>query len=193
MTKIKLQTSDNRVLEVDIEVAKVSKTICTMIEDRIYDIKDIIPLPNVTSKVLALVVRWSDQHKDDPKQIQPTEMDCDRMNHHQPEPHRMNRYLPGSDRMNRNQPEQMECDQPATQDEWDAEFFQIDQNTLFDLLTAANYLDIPDLVSAISVTIASLIKGKRAEEIRVLFNIRNDFAEAEYENVVKQENAFLFD
>ena len=42
----------------------------------------------------------------------------------------------------------------------------VDQSLLFDLLIAANYLDIKPLLKLGSAKLASLIKGKTTEEIR---------------------------
>ncbi|OVA09409.1 SKP1 component [Macleaya cordata] len=43
---------------------------------------------------------------------------------------------------------------------WDAEFVNVDQGTLFDLILAANYLDIKNLLDLICQTVADMIKGK---------------------------------
>ena len=53
--------------------------------------------------------------------------------------------------------------------------FQVDQVTLFELILAANYLDIKGLLDVSCKTVANLIKGKSPEEIRKTFNIKNDF------------------
>lgn len=71
--------------------------------------------------------------------------------------------------------------------EWDAAYVDIDQEQLFELLLAANYLDIAPLLNLVSAKVATLIKGKTAEEIRRTFNIRNDFTPEE-EAQVREEN-----
>lgn len=48
---------------------------------------------------------------------------------------------------------------------WDVEFLKTDQGTLFELLTAANYLDMRGLLEATCKTVANMIKGKKPEEI----------------------------
>ncbi|XP_063292267.1 S-phase kinase-associated protein 1-like [Pelobates fuscus] len=43
---------------------------------------------------------------------------------------------------------------------WDQEFLKVDQGTLFELILAANYLDIKGLLDVICKTVANMIKGK---------------------------------
>jgi S-phase kinase-associated protein 1 len=72
--------------------------------------------------------------------------------------------------------------------EWDANFVDdIEQVMLFELLLAANYMDIKSLLDLTSAKVASMIKGKTPEEIRKTFNIVNDFTPEE-EAQVREEN-----
>ncbi|KAF9393097.1 E3 ubiquitin ligase complex SCF subunit scon-3 [Mortierella sp. AD011] len=66
-------------------------------------------------------------------------------------------------------------------------FMKIDQEMLFEIILAANYLDIRPLLDAGCKTVANIIKGKTPEEIRTAFNIVNDFAPEE-EAQIKKEN-----
>ena len=72
---------------------------------------------------------------------------------------------------------------------WDKDFVKVDDETLFNLILAANYLDIKPLLDLTCKTVADEIKGKTPEEIRVRFNIKNDFTPEEEEEV-KRENAW---
>ncbi|KAG1677832.1 hypothetical protein FOA52_008596 [Chlamydomonas sp. UWO 241] len=76
--------------------------------------------------------------------------------------------------------------------QWDAEFVKVDQATLFDLILAANYLNIKGLLDLTCQTVAQMIKGKTPEEIRKTFNIKNDFTPEEEEEV-RRENQWAFD
>jgi S-phase kinase-associated protein 1 len=71
---------------------------------------------------------------------------------------------------------------------WDAEFIKVENEMLFLLILAANYLDIKPLLDLGCKTVASMIKGKNAEEIRKTFNLVNDFTPEEEEQV-----CFFFD
>jgi S-phase kinase-associated protein 1 len=65
------------------------------------------------------------------------------------------------------------------------EFMEVDQADLYDLLMAANYLVIPGLLDRVFKRFADMIKGKQPEEIRKIFNIKNDFSPEEEEELRK--------
>jgi len=70
---------------------------------------------------------------------------------------------------------------------WDLEFCKVlDQASLFELILAANYLDIKPLLDLTCKTVANMIKGKTPEDIRRTFNIKNDFTPEEEEQVRKE-------
>ena len=111
MPNIQLQSSDGEVFRVDIEIAKQSVTIRTMLEDlgMDEDEEEPVPLPNVNAAILKKVIQWCTYHKDDPPP-----------------------------------PEDDENKEKRTDDisSWDSDFLKVDQGTLFELILAANYLDI---------------------------------------------------
>ncbi|GAA5965148.1 hypothetical protein JCM5350_004047 [Sporobolomyces pararoseus] len=76
--------------------------------------------------------------------------------------------------------------------DWDSKFIQVDQEMLFEIILAANYLDIKPLLDVGCKTVANMIKGKQPEEIRKLFNIENDFTPEE-EAQIKKENEWAED
>lgn len=55
---------------------------------------------------------------------------------------------------------------------WDSNFVNVEQMTLFELILAANYLNIKSLLDLTCMTVAEMIKGKTPEEIRTTFNIK---------------------
>ena len=72
--------------------------------------------------------------------------------------------------------------------DWYAEFINIDEDFLFSLINAANYMDIQPLLNLGCAKVASLIKNKTPEEIRNIFNIddknniQNNIGEIENKN-----------
>ena len=111
MPTIKLQSSDGEVFPVDVEIARQSVTIRTMLEDLGMEEEEdeAVPLPNVNAAILKKVIQWATYHKDDPPP-----------------------------------PEDDENKEKRTDDisSWDSDFLKVDQGTLFELILAANYLDI---------------------------------------------------
>merc|ERR1712122_53894 len=158
---MKLQSSDGVFFPVALEIAKQSQTIKTMVDDLGIEgesEEEFVPLPAVSSEVLKKVIEWAEQHKDDPPP--PPEED-------DKSPAIKNKEFPP----------------------WDAEFFgeiKKDQAILFDLILAANYLDIKRLLDLSCLTVTNMIKGKSPEEIRQTFNIPNDFTPEEEEQVKKE-------
>ncbi|KAM3262141.1 hypothetical protein ACQJBY_052688 [Aegilops geniculata] len=83
---------------------------------------------------------------------------------------------------------------PAADDplrRFDDSFVQVDQDTLFDLMIAANYLDMQSLLDLTCKTVADQIRGRTLEEIRKKFNIVNDYTKDE-EQEVRRENSWAF-
>ncbi|KAL2358057.1 S-phase kinase-associated protein 1A [Cryomyces antarcticus] len=72
-------------------------------------------------------------------------------------------------------------------EEWDQKFMQVDQEMLFEIILAANYMDIKALLDVGCKTVANMIKGKSPDEIRKTFNIQNDFTPEE-EDQIRREN-----
>ena len=131
---MKLQSSDGKDFKVPLEIAKQSHTIKTMVDDLGIEEDDdsAVPLPNVSAVILEKVIEWAEQHKHDPP---PPEEEDDKS------PAIKNKEFPL----------------------WDAEFFdeiKKDQAILFDLILAANYLDIKRLLDLSCLTVTNMIKGK---------------------------------
>lgn len=67
---------------------------------------------------------------------------------------------------------------------------EMNNDDLFNLTLAANYMDIKPLLDLCSAKIASLIKDKTVEQIRVNLDIVNDFSPEE-EAKVREENKWV--
>ena len=64
------------------------------------------------------------------------------------------------------------------------------QEELFEIINAANFMDIQSLLDLACAQVATQIRGKTPEEIRATFNIENDFTPEEEEQI-RQENSWL--
>ncbi|KAF3944380.1 hypothetical protein CMV_029151 [Castanea mollissima] len=121
-----------------------------------------IPLPNVTSGILSRVIEYCKKHKEAAGESEPY----------------VTSYTSNS------------TTDPLA--EWDTEFVKVDQNTLFDLILAANYLNIKGLLDLTCKTVADMMKGKTPQEIRETFHIKNDYTPEE-EAEVRRENQWAFE
>ncbi|KAK1942856.1 E3 ubiquitin ligase complex SCF subunit sconC [Phytophthora citrophthora] len=78
-------------------------------------------------------------------------------------------------------------------DPWDAQFVGLeDQELLFELILAANYMDIKSLLDLSCAKVATMIKGKTPEEIRATFGITEEFTEEEQQRIL-EENKWIED
>ena len=65
-------------------------------------------------------------------------------------------------------------------DEWEINFINgIELDNLYDLINGANYMGINSLVDLASAKIASLMKDKTVEEMRIMLNTECDLSEEE--------------
>ena len=69
---------------------------------------------------------------------------------------------------------------------WAAEFVDIEQQLLFDVILAANYLDIESLFDVTCCKVASMMRNKTAKEIRDTFNIENDYTPEEEAKFIEE-------
>ena len=77
-------------------------------------------------------------------------------------------------------------------DPWDKTFLNVDQEMLYEIILAANYLNIKPLLNSGCKIVAEMIRGKSPEEIRKTFNIVNDFTPEE-EAAIRRENEWAED
>ncbi|KAI8925408.1 putative negative regulator sulfur controller-3 [Entophlyctis helioformis] len=161
---INLTSQDNQSYKVDKKVAERSMLLKNMLEDIGESPEMPIPLPNVAGKILAKVIEYCTHHKDDP----PAPLSDDN--------------------------DEFESGRRRADDieEWDAEFIKVDNDELFEIILAANYMDIKPLLDLGCKAVANVIKGKSPEEIRTMFNIENDFTPEEEEQI-RRENEWAAD
>jgi S-phase kinase-associated protein 1 len=64
-------------------------------------------------------------------------------------------------------------------DMWDYEYINLSSENIFEIMLAANFMDIKPLLELTCAKIASVIKGKSPKEIQDLLNIESDCIEDE--------------
>jgi len=159
MPLIKLQSSDGEIFPIDVSIAKLSTTIRDMLEHLGMD-----ELENDSDNLLPLpniegnVLKKVIEWAENHKtEKSPKVIETDKI------------YWYPLSPFNQNFIDTMEL------------------KMVFDVILAANYLDIEDLLSLGTKAIADRIKKcKDAEEIRQVFNVQNDFTEEELEQVKKE-------
>ncbi|CAM0952714.1 unnamed protein product [Alopecurus aequalis] len=156
-----LRSSDGEVFDVEEAVAMESQTIKNML---LEECEGVIPLPNVTAKILARVIEYCRKHVE----------------------------ARGGGGKAGDAEDATSRAGEAELKTFDQDFVKVDQATLFDLILAANYLDIKGLLDLTCQTVADMIKGKTPEQIRETFNIKNDFTPEEEEEV-RKENSWAFE
>lgn len=75
-------------------------------------------------------------------------------------------------------------------DDFYRDFTNKDQDYIFDMVAAANFMDVAPLLDLMCASVAALLKGKTPEQIKETFGIECDFSPEEETKVVK-ENSWL--
>ncbi|KAJ1652193.1 hypothetical protein GGF42_003173 [Coemansia sp. RSA 2424] len=164
---INLMTAEGAVIGVERDIIEQSGTIRNILSD-VGSTDKPIPIPNVSGPILTKIIDYCRHHRNDPTRRHARESNA-------------LEESDSSDAAIQRAIEQM--------DEFDHQFCRVDQGTLFDIILAANFLDIQPLLDLAGYTVANMMKGKSVEEIRSTFNIKNDFTAEEEEEVLK-ENAW---
>lgn len=89
-------------------------------------------------------------------------------------------------RMELSQPVDKEYDLP----EWEENFLKPDQAELLEIVLAADYLRIQELVDITCKKVAGMIKGKSPAEVRDILKIEKDLTEVEEEQI-RKENEWI--
>ncbi|CAM36327.1 Skp1-related protein [Caenorhabditis elegans] len=71
--------------------------------------------------------------------------------------------------------------------EWDTNFLKIDNEVLFDLIVACNYLDVPGLMNYGCKMVANMAIGKSPDELRIIFAIPTDEEDEAAERAAKEK------
>lgn len=163
---VQLITSDSEVIETSLKIAKMSGTIDHMINDiGLGELGGGIPLYNVSGKTLQKVLVYCEHHKND---------------------------TPPPEKKSHEDDDNEDTREDVKIDDWDRDFFNVDYGEFFEILMAANYLDIKKILDVGSKIIADQLKGMEPEEIRKTFGIKNDYTPEE-EAKIREENSWAIE
>ncbi|MCL7025134.1 hypothetical protein MKW94_002116 [Papaver nudicaule] len=160
---VTLKTSDNKTFVVKKSTVLISETIRHLIEDDCAE--DVIPLQNITGEVLEKVLVFLKKHAPVMEflygPVEPTDEEREKV-----------------------------ADEIMM---WDTEFIEglESDQMLFDLIFAANYLDISTLMELTCEVVARKIRDMTPEQIRDYLRIENDYS-PEAEAKVRADNAWAF-
>jgi len=167
-THVILQSNDSPPVEYSVskDAAKMSKVIEDLLKDEEGEATEIktIPCPNVTGVVLKYVAQYMEYHWN--HRWKPIE---------KPMKLKITYYL----------------------SEWDKQFLYTDlvrngNEREWELLAystmAANFLQVEDMLQLCCAAFAAILKGKKAEQIREIFNIECDFSEAQLKRIELEDS-----
>lgn len=77
-------------------------------------------------------------------------------------------------------------------DGWDLDFVRVPLATLFEMILAANFLDLKPMLDVTCKAVAEMIKGKTPDEIKKVFGVEGEFTQEEKEQVLR-DNPWLED
>ncbi|RWS05442.1 sulfur metabolism regulator SkpA-like protein [Dinothrombium tinctorium] len=162
MVKVRLGSKEGHIIEVDDDVAFLSPLMKNILQNCREDDSP-IPFAEVSKTILEKVIEWMNHHRNDLKDAE--------------------------------EDDEFDCKQTQSRltemDPWDEKFINaVDLETLFDLADAANYMMVAGLAEVCCKKIASMIKGKSADDIRTTFREKNDIDQEQLETI-KQENILL--
>eukprot|EP00013_Stygamoeba_regulata_P026121 CAMPEP_0177655638 /NCGR_PEP_ID=MMETSP0447-20121125/15090_1 /TAXON_ID=0 /ORGANISM="Stygamoeba regulata, Strain BSH-02190019" /LENGTH=228 /DNA_ID=CAMNT_0019159603 /DNA_START=107 /DNA_END=790 /DNA_ORIENTATION=- len=150
---VRLSSTDGREFEVSRQVAYMSETVKNLVEDVGDEMDSAIPLASVHSLDLEEVIKYCQYHEKHP------EINAVK------QPRKWGKWDIPIDQQYAN-----------TICAWDQQFIdQLGVKRIFDVMLAANYLDVKPLLRLLCKAVANQMKGKSPQEIRAYFGIEKDF------------------
>eukprot|EP00985_Skeletonema_marinoi_P033409 scaffold41240_cov153-Skeletonema_marinoi.AAC.3 len=141
---VNLKSKEGEIFPVDIEVARMSELVKGMLEDESGDDDDTTEIPLPNVKAAVL------------KKV------IEFCSHYKSEP------------MTEIKKPVQSTDVAEHVQKWYADFINVEKVLLFELILAANDMDIKPLVGLATLSISDMVKGKTPEETRKFFNIKDD-------------------
>jgi hypothetical protein len=161
---IKLVSADAEEYNVLVKSLGMSQTILDLMAEAPN--AECIPIPNINGKTLERVVRFCNQYADAPPVVQSP--------------------------LDENKRVELR-DKPIEIAEWDREFLGVmPQDDVFELIVAANYLDVRSLLDVCARFVANSVVGKTPKEIYAMFKIEQELTPEE-EAEVRKENPWIED
>ena len=196
--KLRLVSSEGEKFEVSKKVAVQSELVKTMAEGDKEENE--IPLPNVKASVLRKVVEYMKYHVDNPAREIEKPLKSANMaevvsqwdaGQSSTRTHSAHSGLPPSHALlwSASVSRLFTCVDSLLVLSLRADFVDVDQEVLFELILAANYMDVKALLDLCCAKVASMMKGKTAEQIRKTFNIVNDFTPEEEAAIIAENKS----
>jgi len=166
---MKLQTSDDQIVDVDEKIVKMFAVVRNMLQD-LPDTADDTEIPlQVESKVLQQVIAWCEHHKNDPIEDAQSQSSSESSDDDDGEI--------DNDREQYRRDKKYDIDL----DPWDETFLKgldpDDEDAVFPLILAANYLDVAKLLDICCRYVAGILRGRTPQWIRKRFKLKCDFTE----------------
>jgi len=168
---VKLKLDDGEVFDIPVHIAKMSNFLCNMMvdcSDMMSEADDGIPLHDITSKMMKMVISYLEYHHANPT-VKKDDDAADDDDEDDDEKRRLDDIIP-----------------------WDQKFCEIDNATLRELAMAANYLDIKSLLHLACKSIAIRLKGKTVDEMREILGEPDDLTPEEKERI-KEETKWMIE
>jgi len=137
---LKLTSKDKKEFTIDRKYAFISTLVKTSLEND--ELSNEVPIPGVTGNILELVFKYMEHHK-------------------------------GTEPPLVEKPLRSKLMKDVVTDKWDAEYIdRLGENRqqLYDLILAANYMDVKSLLHLGCAKVASLIKGQPLEKIKEILD-----------------------
>ncbi|OLY80245.1 E3 ubiquitin ligase complex SCF subunit sconC [Smittium mucronatum] len=151
---VTLITKEKCIVKVKRNVIEKSKLIKVLLSELGHQEQG-VPLPNVSLPILTKIIEYCQHYQD-------VEQNDIQLEEHQ-------RFESPS----RN-PHVLIKPKGLEPNEFDLEYIRVDQSTLYELIMAANYLDIKPLLDLACYSVAKMFSEKSPQEIRDTFGLSNN-------------------
>lgn len=169
---ITLKTADGEIFEVEEAVAMEFATVKSFFEDDAISATTPMPLPNVTGSALSRVITYCRRSLEIRSKMPPAPAAADAVGEGD-----------------------SEAEKAAKEErkDFEAEFLKDESNEdVKELILAANYLNIKELLDFLCRSVAVRIQNKSVEYVRKFFAIEGDYTPEE-EARMREENAWAFE